>query len=114
MVDEGVASAADIDKAVKYGFGFRFAVLGLLEFIDWGGGDILHYASQYLSKALDHPRYEAPEVIARNMAQGRIGMTPAKASSITPAWTWRPTAKAVSAPSPICSAAWPRSATRGG
>jgi hypothetical protein len=30
MVDEGVASAADIDKAVKYGFGFRFAVLGLL------------------------------------------------------------------------------------
>jgi 3-hydroxybutyryl-CoA dehydrogenase len=75
MVDEGVASATDIDKAVKYGFGFRFAVLGLLEFIDWGGGDTLHYASEYLSKALDHPRYQAPEVIARNMAQGRIGMT---------------------------------------
>jgi 3-hydroxybutyryl-CoA dehydrogenase len=75
MVDEGVASAADIDKAVKYGFGFRFAVLGLLEFIDWGGGDTLHYASEYLSKALDHPRYEAPEVVARNMAAGRIGMT---------------------------------------
>jgi 3-hydroxybutyryl-CoA dehydrogenase len=75
MVDEGVASAADIDKAVKYGFGFRFAVLGLLEFIDWGGGDILHYASEYLSKALDHPRYQAPDVIARNMAAGRIGMT---------------------------------------
>jgi 3-hydroxybutyryl-CoA dehydrogenase len=75
MVDEGVASAADIDKAVKYGFGFRFAVLGLLEFIDWGGGDILHYASEYLSKALDHPRYQAPEVIARNMEAGRIGMT---------------------------------------
>ena len=61
MVDEGVASAADIDKAVKYGFGFRFAVLGLLEFIDWGGGDTLHYASEYLSKALDHPRYQAPD-----------------------------------------------------
>jgi 3-hydroxybutyryl-CoA dehydrogenase len=75
MVDEGVASAADIDKAVKYGFGFRFAVLGLLEFIDWGGGDILHYASEYLSKALDHPRYQAPDVIARNMAAGHIGMT---------------------------------------
>jgi 3-hydroxybutyryl-CoA dehydrogenase len=75
MVEEGVASAADIDKAVKYGFGFRFAVLGLLEFIDWGGGDTLHYASEYLSKALDHPRYQAPEVITRNMASGRIGMT---------------------------------------
>jgi 3-hydroxybutyryl-CoA dehydrogenase len=73
-VEEGVASAADIDRAVRYGFGFRFAVLGLLEFIDWGGGDILHYASDYLTKALDHPRYEAPPVIARNMAEGRIGM----------------------------------------
>ena len=74
MVEEGVASAADIDKAVHYGFGFRFAVLGLLEFIDWGGGDILHYASEYLTKSLDHPRYEAPPVIARNMAEGLIGM----------------------------------------
>ncbi|HEY1413449.1 MAG TPA: 3-hydroxybutyryl-CoA dehydrogenase [Rhodopila sp.] len=75
MVEEGVASAADIDKAVKYGFGFRFAVLGLLEFIDWGGGDILHYASAYLAKALNHPRYEAPDIIGRNMAAGHIGMT---------------------------------------
>ena len=28
LVEEGVASAEDIDKAVKYGFGFRFAALG--------------------------------------------------------------------------------------
>ena len=30
MVEEGVASAEDIDKAIRYGFGFRYAVLGLL------------------------------------------------------------------------------------
>ena len=29
MVEEGVASAADIDRAVKYGFGFRFARAGI-------------------------------------------------------------------------------------
>ena len=52
MVEEGVATAEDLDKAIKYGFGFRFAVLGMLEFIDWGGGDILYYASRYLTKAL--------------------------------------------------------------
>ena len=52
MVEEGVASAEDIDKAIRYGFGFRYAVLGLLEFIDWGGGDILYYASRYLEGAL--------------------------------------------------------------
>ena len=74
MVEEGVASADDIDKAIKYGFGFRFAVLGMLEFIDWGGGDILYYASRYLTKALDNPRYASPDIVERNMAEGHIGL----------------------------------------
>lgn len=74
MAEEGVASPEDLDKAIKYGFGFRFAVLGLLEFIDWGGGDILHYASDYLTGALKSDRYTAPEVIGRNMAEGKIGL----------------------------------------
>ncbi|MDO9061068.1 MAG: 3-hydroxybutyryl-CoA dehydrogenase, partial [Bradyrhizobium sp.] len=74
MVEEGVASAEDIDKAIRYGFGFRYAVLGLLEFIDWGGGDILYYASRYLEGALHSDRYRAPEVIASNMRDGGIGM----------------------------------------
>jgi 3-hydroxybutyryl-CoA dehydrogenase len=74
MVEEGVASAEDIDKAIRYGFGFRYAVLGLLEFIDWGGGDILYYASRYLEGALGSDRYRAPDVISRNMHDGRIGL----------------------------------------
>jgi 3-hydroxybutyryl-CoA dehydrogenase len=78
MVEEGVASAEEIDKAIKYGFGFRFAVLGLLEFIDWGGGDILYYASRYLTQALDNERYAAPDIVERNMREGRIGLTTRK------------------------------------
>jgi 3-hydroxybutyryl-CoA dehydrogenase len=78
MVEEGVASAADIDKAIKYGFGFRFAVLGMLEFIDWGGGDILYYASRYLTQALGNERYAAPEIVERNMREGQIGLTTGK------------------------------------
>ncbi|NOJ47643.1 3-hydroxybutyryl-CoA dehydrogenase [Bradyrhizobium archetypum] len=74
MVEEGVASAEDIDKAIRYGFGFRYAVLGLLEFIDWGGGDILYYASRYLEGALGSDRYRAPEIISNNMRDGRIGL----------------------------------------
>jgi 3-hydroxybutyryl-CoA dehydrogenase len=74
LVEEGVASAADVDKAIKYGFGVRFAVLGLLEFIDWGGGDILYYASRYLTSALGSERYAAPEIVERNMREGRIGL----------------------------------------
>ena len=74
MVEEGVASAEDIDKAIKYGFGIRFATLGMLEFIDWGGGDILYHASRYMREALGAERYAAPEIVERNMARGRRGL----------------------------------------
>jgi 3-hydroxybutyryl-CoA dehydrogenase len=74
MVAEGVASAEDIDRAVRSGFGVRYAVLGLLEFIDWGGGDILHYASQHLSAAHGSERFAAPAIIGENMAAGRRGL----------------------------------------
>jgi len=73
MVEEGVATAEEIDKAIKYGFGFRFATLGLLEFVDWGGGDILYYASRYLTQALGSDRYASPDIVERNMKEGHIG-----------------------------------------
>ncbi|MCY1426611.1 3-hydroxyadipyl-CoA dehydrogenase [compost metagenome] len=73
MVEEGVASAEDIDTAIRVGFGLRFSVLGMLEFIDWGGGDILYYASRYLANAID-PRFASPQVITDNMEQGRNGL----------------------------------------
>lgn len=74
MVEEGVASAEDIDTAVRVGFGLRFAVLGLLEFIDWGGGDILHHASAFLSERLDPHRFAAPAIIGANMEASRKGL----------------------------------------
>ncbi|AWK89844.1 3-hydroxybutyryl-CoA dehydrogenase [Azospirillum thermophilum] len=74
MVEEGVATAEDIDRAVRVGFGFRFAVLGLLEFIDWGGGDILYYASRYLVEATGQERFASPAIVGRNMAEGNIGL----------------------------------------
>lgn len=73
LVEEGVASAEDIDKAIRVGFGPRFTVLGLLEFTDWGGGDILYYASNYLSKTLD-PRFAPAQLIADNMAREKRGI----------------------------------------
>ncbi|KQX18666.1 MULTISPECIES: 3-hydroxybutyryl-CoA dehydrogenase [unclassified Sphingomonas] len=74
MAEEGVASAEDIDTAIRVGFGLRFAVLGLLEFIDWGGGDILHHASAFLSEKIDAGRFAAPAIIGENMAQARRGL----------------------------------------
>lgn len=74
MVAEGVATPAEIDKAITHGFGPRYATLGVMEFIDWGGVDILYYAGHYLSKALDSPRHAPPEEVTRMMEDGRKGL----------------------------------------
>lgn len=75
LVEEGVASPEDIDLAARLGFGIRFSVLGPLEFIDWGGGDILYYASRYLQGSLEGgERFATPEIVARNMETGRNGL----------------------------------------
>jgi 3-hydroxybutyryl-CoA dehydrogenase len=74
MVEEGVATAADIDRAVLAGLGPRYAVMGVLEFVDWGGGDILHLASAYLAAELDPARFAAPPIVGRHMAEGKRGV----------------------------------------
>ena len=75
LVEEGVATPEDIDKATTFGLGFRFAILGMLEFIDWGGGDILYHASRYMSDATGEARFEAPDIVKRNMTEGRLGLS---------------------------------------
>jgi 3-hydroxybutyryl-CoA dehydrogenase len=73
-VEEGVASAEDVDKAIRIGFGVRYAIMGLLEFIDWGGGDILYYATEYLAGSLNDKRFSVPDIIEKNMRENRNGI----------------------------------------
>ncbi|MDH5212131.1 MAG: 3-hydroxybutyryl-CoA dehydrogenase [Betaproteobacteria bacterium] len=73
LVEEGVATPADIDRAVRAGFGPRYTAMGICEFIDYGGLDILYYASQSMARALDAPRYAPPAIVARLMAEGKRG-----------------------------------------
>jgi 3-hydroxybutyryl-CoA dehydrogenase len=74
MVEEGAASAEDIDKATRYGLGLRFSAIGVVEFIDYGGNDILYYASQYLAERVSAERYTAPEIVQRLMREGHLGL----------------------------------------
>jgi len=74
MIEQGVASAEDIDRAVRYGLGFRYANMGVVEFIDVGGLDILYYASRYLALSTGDARYASPEIVNRYMREGRDGL----------------------------------------
>jgi len=73
ILEEGVASAEDIDTAMKAGFGFRLAVLGLIEFIDLGGVDVLYHASNYLYDALGRPHFRPPDSVKSKMKKKEIG-----------------------------------------
>ena len=74
MVEEGAATAEEIDKATRFGLGLRFAALGVVEFIDFGGADILHHASREMSGSIDPVRYAAPAILDRMMEEGRLGL----------------------------------------
>lgn len=74
MIEQGAASAADIDKAIRYGFGIRYATMGVAEFIDFGGVDILFHASRYLADRLGDERYACPPIVTQKMHEGDLGM----------------------------------------
>ncbi len=74
MVEEGAATAEQIDKATRYGLGLRFAAIGVIEFIDYGGNDILYYASRYLAERVSQERYTPPENVQRLMHEGNLGL----------------------------------------
>lgn len=78
MVEQGVATPEDIDRACRYGFGFRYANMGLVEFIDFGGNDILYFASRYLAEALNDTRFAPPEIVVRHMNEGANGLRDGK------------------------------------
>jgi 3-hydroxybutyryl-CoA dehydrogenase len=73
IMEEGVASAEDIDKAIQYGWGYRFPVMGILEFIDVGGLEILYHASRSVSQGLNRPDLISPELIEERFRQGAVG-----------------------------------------
>jgi 3-hydroxybutyryl-CoA dehydrogenase len=73
LVEEGVATPEDIDRAVRAGFGPRYTAMGVCEFIDYGGLDILYYASSSMARELNAPRYAPPAIIERLMREGKRG-----------------------------------------
>lgn len=68
----GAAGPEEIDAAMKYGPGFRYAVLGPLETVDLGGVDIFQAVSDYLLPDLsDETR---SQVLHDLVDRGRLGV----------------------------------------
>ncbi len=73
LVADGIASAEDIDKVVKYGFGLRCAMLGPLETADLAGLDLTLAVHEYLFPHLNADRSPSP-FLQDLISQGRLGV----------------------------------------
>ncbi len=73
ILEEGVTTAEEIDTAIKAGFGFRLGVMGLIEFVDLGGVDILFHAGSYLHSKLGGKQFEPPKLVREKMEREEVG-----------------------------------------
>lgn len=73
LLEEGVASAEDIDTMVREGFGFKFPVMGPLETIDMAGLDIFANVAGYLYSKLDSSK-ETPQAVLDRVRRGELGL----------------------------------------
>ncbi|MCK6458921.1 MAG: 3-hydroxyacyl-CoA dehydrogenase family protein [Planctomycetes bacterium] len=70
MVEEGVASPEDIDKAMVHGYGHP---MGPLRLTDVVGCDIRLAIADHLAEALEARRFEPPQLLRKMVAEGRLG-----------------------------------------
>lgn len=73
IADQGIASFEDIDKAMKYGPGFRYPIIGPLETADLGGLDTFYYISSYLFNELSDIK-EPQEILKDLMNKKELGV----------------------------------------
>ncbi len=70
---QGIASAEDIDLAMKASLGFRWAAVGPLETADLGGLDIFHKVMGRLFKVINDS-HDPPEELKKMIDEGKLGL----------------------------------------
>jgi len=73
LMEIGAASAEDIDRALKFGPGFRSATTGILESADMGGLDIWLIGEDNMLPTLCNDG-KACDMLRNKVAEGKLGM----------------------------------------
>ncbi len=72
IVEHGIASPEDVDKAIKYGFGMRMGVRAPMEVIDAGGTDLTYNIHKYLFPHLENSTEPSP-LLVQKLEEGKLG-----------------------------------------
>ena len=70
MLEQGVAAAADIDRAMELGYNHP---MGPLRLTDLVGLDVRLAIAEYLHGTLGGEQYRPPEILRRKVAEGHLG-----------------------------------------
>ncbi len=70
MLEQGVASAPDIDKAMELGYNHP---VGPLKLTDLVGLDVRLNIAEYLHRALDSEIFRPPDLLRRMVSEGKLG-----------------------------------------
>jgi 3-hydroxyacyl-CoA dehydrogenase len=73
LVDRGIIDPEGLDLNVRWGIGYKLAVIGPMELLDMAGLDIYNAVGSYLNKDLSTSG-EVSKTIRDLMEQGRLGM----------------------------------------
>ncbi len=77
LLDEGIATAEDIDTVVKWGIGYKLAVIGPMELLDMAGLDIYHSVASYLNADLSNEAGVSVRV-QEKVKSGELGLKTGK------------------------------------
>ena len=70
MVEQGVASAADIDSAMELGYGHP---MGPLRLTDLVGLDVRLNIAEYLHREFQDPKFDPPRILRDKVQRGELG-----------------------------------------
>ena len=73
LIDSGIVSADDVDDAVRYSFGFRYAAVGPITQKEISGWDGMANAAREIFPSLSNTP-TLPQGLAQRMADGKTGM----------------------------------------
>ena len=73
LVDRGIIDADGMDRCVRWGIGYKLAVIGPMELLDMAGLDIYQAVGSYLNKDLCNGT-EVSKTITDRTAAGKLGM----------------------------------------
>ncbi len=74
LVEEGLATPAEVDSIVKNSFGFRLGAYGPFEIMDQAGADTYLGVYRYLEEKLGKAHFKPPKLLEKQVKAGKLGL----------------------------------------